>query len=610
MELYLEYIIFIVSLLTLSLFILINYKIGKKEGIKKALYRITYRSLCVIIAFILSPYITEFILNYDLYEGGHSIRYNGMHFYRIIDFIEEIIVHNEVLNDIYNLFPSLKNLLMDFPQVLFIPFGYLLTFILASIVLAPLYFYLSYRRKRRVLYDKSYNKRGPICAGILTAVQSVFLVSIILTPVNGLAKIYKDSANELIDENTTICQQNVYLEKYDFACKVIEAYNNSVFGLIGESPVNDYIYGSLTRIKYDENDTSLNREIVSIARAGIALNKTGLIDAINITDFSDVTSLNFKGLTEEDIDVIVEAFEQSLYTRDVIYDVYEWSKAYLDWLIEDLIDKEFVNDNEYVDVIGELKIILRAINYMLNNRSFVENVTKIYGYVDEYIEKYGNTINAYASTRLFFDIVYEVDVEALTEVYLLLKDSKIYNNFIPHILDYLLSTIEVRITSNASSEELNQVVLHALNVVKIIQNHAYIYDFLHLVNDLTKDEVHYLATVVEYLNSSQNFKYMLYDLAEYGIGTLQMKIDIPTEVIFKIKEWERELELAHLVVQIIYTYEKTGVIDYDKAWYGLTTYNNTILFKTAFDYLIDMLPEIFTTWISGKDYKYLVGEYV
>ena len=139
MKLFWKSFIFIASFLIFSFFLFISYKIGKKEGIKKALYRITYRSICVIIAFILAPYVTELILNYDLYKGGHSIRYNGMHFYRIIDFIEEIIVHNEVLNDIYNLFPSLKNLLMDFPQVLFIPFGYILTFIIISLILLPLY---------------------------------------------------------------------------------------------------------------------------------------------------------------------------------------------------------------------------------------------------------------------------------------------------------------------------------------------------------------------------------------------------------------------------------------------------------------------------------------
>ena len=46
-------------------------------------------------------------------------------------------------------------------------------------------------------------------------------------------------------------------------------------------------------------------------------------------------------LTEEDIDVVVEAFEESLYTKDVVFEVYEWAKQYLDWLIRDLVDEKF-----------------------------------------------------------------------------------------------------------------------------------------------------------------------------------------------------------------------------------------------------------------------------
>lgn len=610
MKLVWKIVIFIVSFLIFSFFLFINYKIGKKEGIKKALYRITHRSVCVIVAFILAPYITEFILNYDLYEGGHSIRYNGMHFYRIIDFIEEIIVHNEVLNDIYNLFPSIKNLLMDFPQVLFIPFGYILTFILISLFLLPLYLYLSYRRKRRVLYDKSYDKKGPVIAGILTVVQSVFLVSIILTPVNGLTKIYKDSSYDLIDDSSTICRQNPYLEKYDFACKVIEGYNSSIFGLIGESPINDYVYHSLTRIKYDENDTSLNSEIVSIARAGIVLNKTGLLNAITISDFSDVTALNFNGLTEEDIDVVVVAFEKSLYTRDVIFDVYEWSKSYLDWLLKDIVNENFKTNYEYDDVVGELKIILKAINYILNNRDFLGNIESVYDIIDAHVKKYGKSAGFEEVVKLVFDIVYEVDVKSLSEIYLLLKDSKIYNELVPQILDHLFTVIDVRITSASNTSELNEVVLHCFNIINIMKNHAYIYDLLHLAHDLTDEEVAYIGDLIEYLNSTESFKYLVYDLVSYGVSTAQLKLDLPFEVIMEIDDWDREIEVVHLVFKIVYRSIRYGYIDYDIVWYGLTHYNDTVLFETAFRYAIKMLPDVFVTWISGKGYKYLVGEYV
>lgn len=611
MELYSKYLIFTISFLLLSLYVFINYKIGVRRGIKKSLYRVTYTSLCVIFAFILAPYVNEYILNYDLYAVGGAIRYNGLHFYRIIDFIEEVIVHNEVLNDIYNLFPSLKDLLMDFPQVLFIPFTYVIMFIVMNIIFLPLYLFLGYKRKRRVLYDKTYSKKDRIWAGVINAVQSVFLVSIVLTPINGLMRIYKDAHSGLIDSDSNICKENQYLEKYAFACEIIEGYNASVLGLLGKSPINEYVYDSLTRIKYGDSDTSLNKEIVSVARAGVILNNTGLLNAISSEDFTDVTKLNFKGLTEEDIDIVVKAFEQSLYTREVLYDVYEWAKAYLDWLIKDFVDEDFSSNYAYEDIVGELKIILRTINYIIDNKGFLENVAKVYRIVDDYINLPPRKQTGSAERKLFFDIVYAIDLDYLYSVFNLLKDSKIYKDFVPQILNHLLRNegIASHLTS-ARTDELNQTIVYVIGLARIIQSHRYIYNVMQLLASLTMDDIHYIAIVVEYLNSSETLRTFLYDLANFGINEAQLKLEIPTEIIFEIKDWDRELELAALVLQIIYTQMSQGYIDYDKAWYALTHYNDTIAFETAFKYAIKLLPEVFTMWIAGKDYKYLVGEYV
>ena len=87
MNIYWQSVIFVISAIVFALFIYFSYKIGKRRGLKKSLYLITYRCVCVIFAFIMAPYINEYILNFDLYEAGRAIKYNGLHFYRIIDFI-------------------------------------------------------------------------------------------------------------------------------------------------------------------------------------------------------------------------------------------------------------------------------------------------------------------------------------------------------------------------------------------------------------------------------------------------------------------------------------------------------------------------------------------
>ena len=128
--------------------------------------------------------------------------------------------------------------------------------------------------------------------------------------------------------------------------------------------------------------------------------------------------------------------------------------------------------------------------------------------------------------------------------------------------------------------------------------------------DLTNEELHYIGNVIEYLSNTKTLKHLLPDLAKFGIDDSQLEMDLPIDVIYQIKDWDREIELVGLVMEIVYTSQSEGYIDYDKAWYTLTNYNDTILFKTAFKYAIELLPKAFTMWIAGKDYRYLVGYYV
>lgn len=610
MELYLKYIIFVSSFLLLGLILVLVFIVGKKQGLKKALYKISYRAICIIFSLLLAPYVNEYLLNYDLYSQGKSIKYNGMYFYRLIDFFEEIIVHNEILNDIYTFVPSLKNLLMDFPQVLFVPFTYVLTFIFISIALLPLYWYLSYKREKRVLYERPYKSNSSNWAGVLNAAQFVLLISVLLTPISGLTRAYKDISEGLVEDDSNICLQSKYIEKYDLACKVVVGYNSSVLGLIGSSPINKHIYNSLTRINYDDKKTSLDQEIVSIARAGIVLNKTGILEAIEIESFDDVTSLNLQSLTEEDIDVVVEAFEQSLYTKDVIYEVYEWSKSYLDWLIQDLTNQEYSANYDYDDMINELKVILKTINYIIDKPEFIENITNIYSIIDKFIKDPQGTMAIRAEIKMFFDVVYAVDLDTLRDIFNFLKESKIYNDLVPQLLDNILKPLDVNISASNNPDELNQGIMYAFDLIEIIQNHAYVYNILELLNDLTSDELHHIARVIEFFNDSKGLKHFLHDIAVYGTNEGQLEMDLPFEIIYQIQDWDRELELAQLVIQVVYTYIDEGYIDYDKAWYALSNYNNTVVFEAAFKYAIELLPKVFTMWIAGKDYTYLVGEYV
>ncbi len=599
---------FITSLLILFLTLLIVYKRGKKRGIKKALYRTTYISLCVVLSFVIAPYLTDFILNLNLYPLGLGLHYNGLNFYRIIDFIEEVIVHNDILNDIYNVFPNLKSLLIDFPHVIFIPFVYVFAFFSITIILLPLYKYLSYRRNRRTLYEVEKRNKGGVWAGIISVVQMIFIVSIVLTPINGLVRVYAQSKKNNLSADENVCAQNELLAKYEAACLAIEGYDSSLFSIMSKNPLNSFVYDSLTRVEYGEMQTTFSSELTNIARVGIVLNKTGILDAMNteIKDFSDIAKLNLKGISIQDIDMIIAAFEESTYSREVLEDVYEFARDYLNVLLRDELRVDVYVDLSYSELIEELRIILLTINLILENEGYIDNIYRIY----KIIEDYENSSQSdEEGIRMFFTIAHTVDLEALTAIYDLLSKSRIYRTVIPSLLQYALSTIDVYVTMTADPDELDTTIRLLFGLVEIIKKH-HTYNIFKLLAYLNYEEVQYLAKVVSYMCNSKTMRTFFFDLANYGINSAGLKLDIPTELIFEVKDWTRELLLGQIVIRILYEEMMYGYIDYDLAWYGLTHYSNTVVFDYAWRMGISMLPDVFKMWIAGKDYKYLVGEYV
>jgi len=612
MSLFLRSVLFILSLIVILLIFGISYKLGKRRGIKKALYRITYRCICVILSFLVAPYLTDYILNFDLYSRGLAIHYKGLNFYRIIDFIEEVIVHSGVLNDIYNLLPNLKSLLIDFPHVIFIPFAYLIAFLFFSILFLPLYFYLAYRRKRS-LYDVTYKNGGKIAAGILTGINIVVLFSILLTPVNGLARIYSESKKNQLEYDENICEQSEYLEKYEFTCLLVEAYNSTVFSFLGRNPANKYIYNSLTRVEYGGTQTNFTSEIVSIAQAGIILNKTGLLDAINsdVEDFKDINKLDFKGLTTSDIDTIILAFENSLYTREVLVDVYNWSSSYLDFLLEDELAIKVNLELTYDELVEEIRIILSTINLVLNNELYLKNINMVYEKIDAF-SKLHEDIRDDDDYRivLFLDIVNNLDIDALRIIYDYLSPSRIYRLVIPSLLDYLLSTVNTNVNMSGDPSEMDMVVRMCFDLLEVMKNHTHTYNILTLISELSDEELKVVARTVTYISQSKTMNSFFYDIVSYAIGTLHLKFEVPTELLLNIKDWYTELKLARLVVGIVDKAISYEEIDYGAIWEGLTTYGDTVIFRYAWRWALDLLPEAVLAFVSGKGFGYLVGDYV
>ena len=315
-----SFLIWIISFLVIVGILYISYKISYKFGIKKALYRTSYIMFSIISAFVLAPLINDELFNFDLSRVNITLYYKDGVFHTLIDYIEEVIVHNEFLNDMYKHFPSLKDLLMDFPQIVLVPVTYLMLFIVFVIVWMPLYLYLSYKRKRRVLYDREDKKSHRIWAGVLGCFQAVFLISIILSPLNGISRIYKNATSDTLDGRSSLCDENEALKKYKVYCDVLDVYNSTAFATIGSNnSVSQLMFDSLTRISYDDGYTSFSKEAALIIKSGIVLNQSGLLTSVlESSDTIPVAAIVENNLSDEDIDIIVETLSESRYSEDLI----------------------------------------------------------------------------------------------------------------------------------------------------------------------------------------------------------------------------------------------------------------------------------------------------
>jgi hypothetical protein len=133
---------------------------------------------------------------------------------------------------------------------------------------------------------------------------------------------------------------------------------------------------------------------------------------------------------------------------------------------------------------------------------------------------------------------------------------------------------------------------------------------LSMLAELSDSDLLVLARLATYVSETETMNTMFYDLATFGIGTLNLKFDIPTELLLEVEDWYTEFALARLVIQVINKHLVYEELDFDLIWYGLRHYTDTVLFDYAWKWAVSLLPDAARAFIAGKGFEYLVGEYV
>lgn len=554
--------IWIVSFLIFLIILYISYKISYKLGIKKALYRTTYILLSIVFAFSITPYVNRELFSLDLTKFDITLKYKDQSFTTIIDYVEEVIAHSEFLNGLYVHFPSLKDLFMDFPQVVLAPITYVLLFLLFLIIWLPLYLYLSYRRKRRILYDREDNKTHRVWAGILGAVQAVFVISVILSPINGINRIYQRSIKNTLDEEyDSLCDGNVLLSEYKIYCDIVEAYDSTIFALIGDdNSISNYTFDALTRITYDGEQTNLSNEASLIIKSSIVLNQSGFL-SLMATDDGIITMplLAEKNFNEEDINIIIETLGQSKYSanlmvelEELIYNtLYAFSEQELGVNVEGVVQELTPEER-----LQEIKIFLEIIPLLMKDYLFnqiLDMIDIIVHFVNEVPE---NRKDEEEIFRFINEVSNSVDLDNLELLCEYLFESKIFSSVLPRFIDKAFGHVGFNYVVT-DGDALDQIY-NVIDLAKLFKKYqpTAVLDFFTRLND---EEMMLVGEILNYLCASPESV----NFVKFLLGLIFEDFDYYSNVDFlEIRDWSKEALVARDVCVIIDSIVKGKEIDF------------------------------------------------
>ena len=554
--------IFFVSFLVFLLILFVSYIISYKLGIKKALYRTTYIILSVIFAFVLAPVLNDGLFNLNLTEFNVTLNYEGESFKTLADYIEEVIVHNDFLNDIYKYFPSLKDLFMDFPEVVLAPITYVLLFIIFIILWMPLYLYLSYKRKRRILYDRKENKDYRVWAGIIGAVQCIFLISIILTPINGFNRIYHSAIEETLDdEYHSLCEEIESLSKYSKYCDLIDMYDSTIFAKLGgRDSLNNYVFDSLTRISYSDGYTNIGKEATLIMKSSIILDQSGIFEEVANSE-NGVIPLSWlmnNNLNDEDVNLIIDTLRKSKYSENLLIELSDLIVNTLDNLINEFLEYDTIVIDYTMDedmVVEEIKTGLKAIG-ILSRTNLLNEILKTKDIVVDFIENYPEyLLDDIVVFNFIVRLVNSLNLENFEYFVDCLFESSIFNKTIPHVIDKFFGDFGFKfVSTNGDVLEQFYNFLDFGKLVKKYQPNDF-FEFMMLISD---EDLLCFCELFQYVLMSRETN----DFIDFIFGVAFAEINgVFFEDIYKISNWAEEVFVVRDFCAILYEYRVRDVID-------------------------------------------------
>lgn len=534
-----------------AVFLVLGFIFGFVKGLKKSALRIGFFFVAVIVAGIITPYISKLIL-------GIQITYEGQ-----LTSIENIILSainsSEQVAELMQASPTIATLIENFPIMLVNLVTFVLLTYLVNLVAWVIYLVVAsvcfpkekVQKDEIVVKTKSKKRKWRWFGGLVGAVQGLALAFLTFLPLSGIVGLYNDlsTATQTVQADTQessnlslsaqLINENIPEEFKEY----ISAYNDSAIAKVsGVFGIDDAIFNQVASVTIDGTKISLRDEVVNIANV---YDNVGFLMDIDFSSWEVVKTLNYDNLLRA-VDYI---FNSNLLTTAL--------PELVDFGIDKIIEMPEIQSNaDYLSLVETIRDELRSdegINENLKN----ELVSVI------------NTAKIAADNKIFDQIptdanVSEDDINDILDI-LSMNDKAVLTQIIDNIFNSKILNKAALFGLNYAVDFLEEQLIFLTDDQTIVINNIDIKD-----ENLTLKK----GEVTSLLSSALNI----------GKIILDENIQVVEENILQIFDFNLEGIVTNLgtmmnAVQNMNVFSQTGIYNQIVSAFAKTEYNNYVDFN-------------------------------
>lgn len=261
-------IVIIVSYILFTLIIGLSFWVGYKRGVKRSAISLGISLALIVIAFLITPPISNAILNIKVNSAGDSKPLSQL----IIDILSE---QPQIKTAIENS-PTLRSFIEALPLVVMNVVVYLVLYFIMRLIGYIIYKIIEVTCLKSKQKEKELGlKRNGWAGGALSVAKTLIFIFLLLAPLNALLGLINDmetktkpayTASSSSSSSSIPSTEEILSNIPSVVTDGINAYENNVFGFLGSwFGLDNFVFDNLVKIKVDGEEINIRQDALSYA---------------------------------------------------------------------------------------------------------------------------------------------------------------------------------------------------------------------------------------------------------------------------------------------------------------------------------------------------------